>query len=52
MIEQPNPTTTYDTPAAQNTYNITCLIYCDDGSLTQPTAQTVTIVPNKNYGSF
>lgn len=52
MYEQPNPTTTYDTPAAQSTYNLTCDIYCDDGSVTAPTAVTVLIVPNLNHGSF
>lgn len=52
MYLQPNPTTTYDSPAAQNTYNLTCDIYCDDGSVTAPTAVTVLIIPNKNYGSF
>lgn len=52
MYEQPNPTTTYDSPAAQSTYNLTCDIYCDDGSVTAPAAVTVLIIPNKNYGSF
>ena len=52
MYMQPNPTTTYDSPASQNTYNLTCDIYTDDGSITTPTAVTVLIVPNKNYGSF
>jgi len=49
MIMQPNPTTTYDSPAAQSTYDIGCLLYGDDGSLTDPTTQTVTIQPNSNY---
>lgn len=47
-----NPKGNYDTPPAQNTYNIGCLIYGDDGSVTSPTVQTVTIIPEKNYGSF
>lgn len=52
MYMQPNPTTTYDSPAAQNTYNLTCDIYTDDGSVTAPTAVTILIVPNDFYGSF
>lgn len=47
-----NPSTNYDTSTLSNTYNIGCLIYGDDGSLTSPTVQTVTVVPVKNYGSF
>lgn len=47
-----NPISTYDVPTLNNTYNIGCLIYGDDGSLTSPTVQTVTVVPVKNYGSF
>ena len=49
MLMQPNPTTTYDSPAAQSTYNIGCLLYGDDGSITDPTPQTVTIQPASNY---
>lgn len=49
MFMQPNPTTTYDTPATQSAYNITCLLYGDDGSITEPATQTVTIQPNSNY---
>jgi hypothetical protein len=49
MFMQPNPTTTYDSPAVQSPYNITCLLYGDDGSITEPTTQTVSIQPNSNY---
>lgn len=51
MLETANPTTNYDTPPSQNAYNIGCLVYCDDGSVTSPTVQTVTIRPGSNYGS-
>lgn len=47
-----NPKGNYDTPPSQNTYNVGCLVYCDDGSVNSPSVQTVTIVPEKNYGSF
>jgi hypothetical protein len=47
-----NPMTNYDTSTLSNTYQIGCLIYGDDGSVTSPTVQTVTVVPTKNYGSF
>lgn len=47
-----NPKSNYDTPTLNNTYNIGCLIYGDDGSVTSPTVQTVTVIPDKNYGSF
>src|SRR5580698_43268 len=40
MLETASPTTNYDTPPSQNNYNIGCLIYGDDGSLTSPTVQT------------
>jgi len=52
MYEQPSPTTTYDSPAAQNTYNLVCDVYCDDGSVSTTAPVTVLIIPNKNYGSF
>ncbi len=51
MLETANPTTNYDVPASQNVYNIGCLIYGDDGSVTSPTVQPVTIRPGSNYGS-
>lgn len=51
MLETANPTTNYDSPPSQNAYNIGCLIYGDDGSVTSPTVQTVTIRPGSNYGS-
>jgi len=47
-----NPETTYDASTLSNTYNIGCLIYGDDGSITSPTVQTVTVIADKNYGSF
>lgn len=52
MYMQPSPTTTYDTPAAQDTYNLVCDVYTDDGSVTTTAPVTVLIIPNKNYGSF
>lgn len=52
MYMQPSPTTTYDTPAAQNTYNLVCDVYTDDGSVATTAPVTILIVPNKNYGSF
>lgn len=52
MYMQPSPTTTYDSPAAQNTYNLVCDVYTDDGSVTTTAPVTVLIIPNKNYGSF
>lgn len=51
MLETANPTTNYDSPPSQNNYNIGCLIYGDDGSITSPTVQTVSIRPGSNYGS-
>ena len=51
MLETGNPTGNYDSPPSQNAYNIGCLIYGDDGSVTSPTVQTVTIRPGSNYGS-
>ena len=47
-----NPKTNYDVSTLSNTYNIGCLVYGDDGSVTSPTVQTVTVIPEKNYGSF
>lgn len=47
-----NPKTTYDSPAPQHTYNVGCFIYGDDGSITSPTPATITLIPEKNYGSF
>jgi hypothetical protein len=49
MIETVNPPSNYDTPPANNNYNIGCLIYGDDGSITSPTVQTVLVVPGSNY---
>lgn len=51
-IHSTNPKSNYDVPTLNNTYNIGCLIYGDDGSLTSPTVQTVQVIPEKNYGSF
>ena len=51
MLETANPTTNYDSPPSQNNYNIGCLIYGDDGSITSPTVQTVSVQPGSNYGS-
>lgn len=52
MLETGNPTSNYDSPPTPNNYDIGCLVYGDDGSITSPTVQTVTVVPGKNYGSF
>jgi len=51
MLETANPTTNYDVVPAQNAYNIGCTIYGDDGSVTSPAVQTVTIRPGSNYGA-
>ena len=52
MINTVNPVSNYEVPTLNNTYNIGCTLYCDDGSVTSPTVQTVTIIPPKNYGTF
>jgi len=49
MLETANPTTNYDVAPSQNNYNIGCLIYGDDGSITSPTVQTVSVQPGSNY---
>lgn len=52
MIHTLNPMSTYDVNPTSNVYNIGCSIMSDDGSLISPTSQSVTIIPEKNYGSF
>lgn len=52
ILHTANPKTNYDVSTLSNTYNIGCLVYGDDGSITSPTVQTVTVIPEKNYGSF
>jgi len=47
-----NPPSNYDVPTLNNNYNIGCLVYGDDGSVTSPTVQPVLVIPAKNYGSF
>lgn len=52
MFHTANPKGNYDSPPSQHTYNVGCLIYGDDGSIVSPTVGTVTVIPEKNYGSF
>lgn len=47
-----NPVGNYDTPVTNSNYNVGCLIYGDDGSVTSPTVQPLLVIPAKNYGSF
>lgn len=49
MLETHNPLSNYDTLPTQNNYNIGCLIYCDDGSITSPTPQPVLVQSASNY---